>query len=166
MNKKKIVAIVGSFRRDSFNRQLAQKAQRIWAIAPSLNYRVCGRSEYESGHRVPTRLPSAGSRADQAADGIWIFSPAYNTRTGTSEKPDRLALPAFQQEERQCFRESHRHQRRVQRLGGTVTGQDLLSCLTGHAQCGREELSALGAERAGSADLENGVLHLKDTAVS
>lgn len=80
MEKIKIVAIVGSLRKDSFNRQLALAAKMVigdradfelleYADMPLLNQDL----EY------PT--PEAVNRVREqvkAADGIWFFTPEYN----------------------------------------------------------------------------------------
>jgi len=80
MKKTKIVAIVGSLRRDSFNRQLAVEAGRM----------IGDRAEFEllDHHDVPLLnqdieypAPDAVKRVREAiksADGIWFFTPEYN----------------------------------------------------------------------------------------
>jgi len=76
----KIVAIVGSLRQDSFNRQLALEAARLigdeaelelldYSDVPLLNQDI----EYPA--------PAAVERVRQAvqrADGVWFFTPEYN----------------------------------------------------------------------------------------
>lgn len=80
MKKIKIIAIVGSLRKDSFNRQLALAAQRTvgdraefelldYADVPLMNQDI----EYpapESVRRVREMVSSA--------DGVWFFTPEYN----------------------------------------------------------------------------------------
>jgi len=80
MGKPKIVAIVGSLRQDSYNRQLALEAGRIigdraefelleYADVPLMNQDI----EYpapEAVRRVRDIVKSA--------DGIWFFTPEYN----------------------------------------------------------------------------------------
>ena len=76
----KIIAIVGSLRKDSFNRQLAMEAEKTldglaefelldYSDVPLLNQDI----EYPA--------PDAVSRVRgivKSADGIWVFSPEYN----------------------------------------------------------------------------------------
>lgn len=80
MERIKIVAIVGSLRKDSFNRQLALAAKAVigdraefelleYADVPLLNQDL----EYptpEAVYRVREQV--------KAADGIWFFTPEYN----------------------------------------------------------------------------------------
>ena len=80
MKKIKIIAIVGSLRKDSYNRKLAQEAQKI----------VGDRAEFEilDYHDVPffnqdIEYPAPDSVAKvremiDNADAVWIFSPEYN----------------------------------------------------------------------------------------
>jgi len=84
MEKIKIIAIVGSLRQDSYNRQLATEAGRILAD------RVRGLVEFELLEYSDVPLlnqdmeypaPVAVKRVRgivQSADGIWFFSPEYN----------------------------------------------------------------------------------------
>jgi chromate reductase len=80
MKRPKIVAIVGSLRKDSYNRQLAQIAKELvgdradfelldYADVPLLNQDI----EYPA--------PDAVKRvrdAVKSADGVWFFTPEYN----------------------------------------------------------------------------------------
>lgn len=80
MEKLKIVAIVGSLRKGSFNRQLALAAQKA----------IGDRAEFELLHYADVPFmdqdieypaPEAVRRvreAVKAADGIWFFTPEYN----------------------------------------------------------------------------------------
>ena len=80
MKKIKIVAVVGSLRKDSFNRQLAVAAGKI----------IGDRAAFEllEHHDVPLLnqdieypAPEAVKRVREvikAADGIWFFTPEYN----------------------------------------------------------------------------------------
>lgn len=77
---KKVLMIVGSLRKNSFNHQLAKHAEQM----------LCGQAEVEylSYADLPfmnqdMEFPAPESvtrirRAVQEADGIWIFSPEYN----------------------------------------------------------------------------------------
>lgn len=78
--KKKIVAIVGSLRRNSFNRQLALEVQK----------QIGGRAEFEILEYADVPLfnediefpaPESVRRIRETvktADGVWIFTPEYN----------------------------------------------------------------------------------------
>lgn len=80
MAKKKILAIVGSLRRQSYNRQLAEAAGRI----------LGGRADFEileyadlpyMNQDIEFPAPEAVARVRQAvleADGLWFFTPEYN----------------------------------------------------------------------------------------
>lgn len=76
----KILFVVGSLRKRSFNRQLAEKAREIigsradvsfleWADVPFFNQ--------DAEFPVPAAVARV-RKAVQEADGIWIFSPEYN----------------------------------------------------------------------------------------
>lgn len=79
-NKKKLVFIVGSLRRGSFNRVLAEHAAAYvadradvefldYADVPFVNQDI----EFPAPEAV-TRV----RRAVESADGVWIFTPEYN----------------------------------------------------------------------------------------
>ncbi len=80
MDKPKIIAIVGSLRQDSYNRQLALAAQKIlgeraeftlleYADVPLMNQDI----------EFPAPEPVARVRQQiKEADGLWFFTPEYN----------------------------------------------------------------------------------------
>ena len=77
---KNIIFIIGSLRKQSFNRQLAKIAEHILADRFSITY-----LEFEDvplmNQDLETSVPTAVSRVRQQilnADGIWIFTPEYN----------------------------------------------------------------------------------------
>ena len=88
MKKIKIIAIVGSLRRDSYNRQLAMETGRI--LGKLAADQVCDPAEFElldysdvpllnQDNEYPA--PDAVRRVRgivQGADGVWFFSPEYN----------------------------------------------------------------------------------------
>ncbi|MCL2065858.1 MAG: NAD(P)H-dependent oxidoreductase [Treponema sp.] len=80
MKKNKIVAIVGSLKRDSFNRQLAVEAGRI--IGDQAEFEVLDYSDVPLLNQdVEAPAPDAVKRVREivrSADGIWFFSPEYN----------------------------------------------------------------------------------------
>ena len=80
MEKIKITSIVGSLRRDSFNRQLAIEAGRI--LGDQVEYGLLDYSDvpfYNQDNEYPA--PEAVKRVRgivQSSDGICFFSPEYN----------------------------------------------------------------------------------------
>ena len=80
MKKIKIIAIAGSLRRDSYNRQLAMEAGRI----------IGNRAEFElldyadvplMNQDIEYPAPDAVRRVREiikSADGVWFFTPEYN----------------------------------------------------------------------------------------
>lgn len=78
--KPKILAIVGSLRKDSFNRTLAQKSGEI--LADRADFEVLDFSDVpllNQDEEYPA--PEAVQRVREAvlaADGIWFFTPEYN----------------------------------------------------------------------------------------
>jgi len=80
MDKPKIVAIVGSFRKGSFNRQLALKVQDLLgdrAVFTLLDFTDVPLFDQD----IETPAPEAVRRvrdAVKAADGVWFFTPEYN----------------------------------------------------------------------------------------
>ena len=78
--KKKIVFIVGSLRKKSFNRQLAEKCAEIIgerAEVSFLEYADMPFMNQDAENPVPKAV-SRVREAVQDADGIWIFTPEYN----------------------------------------------------------------------------------------
>ena len=80
MKKKMILAVVGSLRKDSFNKQVALAAKRLigdraefelldWSDVPLMNQDV----EFPA----PEALKRVRD-AVKAADGVWFFTPEYN----------------------------------------------------------------------------------------
>lgn len=79
----KIVAIVGSLRKDSLNRQLAIAAgEKLSAIDPSIEYSILDWADVpvlnqDSEHPAPVAVAAARAEVS-AADGLWFFTPEYN----------------------------------------------------------------------------------------
>lgn len=77
---KKVLFIVGSLRKDSFNRQLAKMAEEHIGNRAEVTY-----LDYQDvpwmNQDIEFPAPEAVTRLRQtvaAADGIWIFTPEYN----------------------------------------------------------------------------------------
>ena len=77
---KKVLMIVGSLRKDSFNLQLAKVAEKILKGQAEVRYLHYADMPFmNQDMEFPT--PESIARVRQevlAADGIWIFSPEYN----------------------------------------------------------------------------------------
>ena len=80
MKKNKIVAIVGSLRRDSYNRQLALEAGRL--IGNEAEFEVLDYTDVPLMNQdIEYPAPEAVRRVREiikSADGIWFFTPEYN----------------------------------------------------------------------------------------
>ena len=77
---KKLLFVVGSFRRNSFNRQLAAEAERLLASRCEiswLDFRDVPFMNQDIESPVPPPVAAARAAAG-AADGIWFFTPEYN----------------------------------------------------------------------------------------
>lgn len=79
-HKKQILAIVGSFRKSSFNRQLAEEVKELLdgqAEVRFLEYQTIPYLNQDEEFPAPAEIERVRSEA-AAADGIWIFTPEYN----------------------------------------------------------------------------------------
>ena len=77
---KKVLVIVGSFRKNSFNHQLAKQVEAILAEKAEVSFLHYADLPFMN---QDIEFPAPGSvarvrQAVQEADGIWIFSPEYN----------------------------------------------------------------------------------------
>jgi Predicted flavoprotein len=80
LKKQKILLIVGSMRRESFNRQLAMAARRILetqAEVAVLNYADIPYMNQDIEFPAPEPVVHARELVKEA-DGLWIFTPEYN----------------------------------------------------------------------------------------
>ncbi|MBF0806548.1 MULTISPECIES: NADPH-dependent FMN reductase [unclassified Streptococcus] len=77
---KNILFIVGSLREGSFNKQMAETAEKVLEGKANVSYLDWKDVPVFSQElEVPTPAPVAAVRkAIMAADAIWIFSPVYN----------------------------------------------------------------------------------------
>ncbi len=79
---KKILFIIGSLRKKSFNRQLAAKCAEILAETGDVEIKTLNYSDIPFMNQdVEAALPAAVSRVRseiQTADALWIFTPEYN----------------------------------------------------------------------------------------
>ena len=77
---KNILFIVGSLRKDSFNRQLAAEAEKYLAGQASVTYLDYTNVPFinqDIEHPAPAAVSQLRETVAQA-DGIWIFTPEYN----------------------------------------------------------------------------------------
>ena len=77
---KKVLFIVGSLRKGSFNHQMALEAEKALTGKAEVSYLDYSAIPlFSQDLEVPTLPAVAAAReAVQAADAIWIFSPVYN----------------------------------------------------------------------------------------
>jgi chromate reductase, NAD(P)H dehydrogenase (quinone) len=133
MEQKRIVAIVGSLRKNSFNRQLALAAQEVigdravfeileFADVPLMNQDI----EY------PAPEPVRRLREQiKAADGVWIFTPEYNhSYPGVLKNLiDWLSRPVSKEERQVLSKKRIAISGASNGMGGTLMAQDLLVML-------------------------------------
>ncbi|MDE5987715.1 MAG: NAD(P)H-dependent oxidoreductase [Prevotella sp.] len=77
---KKILFIVGSLRKESFNRKLAYMAEKMIsgrANVEYLDYYDVPMMNQDLEYPVPEAVASLRNKVAEA-DGVWIFSPEYN----------------------------------------------------------------------------------------
>ncbi|MBO5180885.1 MAG: NAD(P)H-dependent oxidoreductase [Paraprevotella sp.] len=77
---KKILFIIGSLRKESFNRKLAERVERLLAGRATVEYLdYSGVPQMNQDMEFPTPEAVAKVREKVAdADALWIFSPEYN----------------------------------------------------------------------------------------
>lgn len=79
-HKKRIVAVVGSLRRDSFNLQLARLVEQMIGERAEfhiLDYYDVPMFNQDIEHPAPESVALAREIVE-SADGLWFFSPEYN----------------------------------------------------------------------------------------
>ena len=77
---KKILFIIGSLRRDSFNRKLAEEAERMIsdkAEVEYLDYSALPMLNQDIEFPAPEEVTKVRKKVAEA-DALWIFSPEYN----------------------------------------------------------------------------------------
>lgn len=77
---KKVVMIIGSLRKQSFNRQLAEKAAELLGNKYEISFLEYGDIPFmnqDIEYPAPESIVRVREEV-QAADGIWFFSPEYN----------------------------------------------------------------------------------------
>ena len=80
MDKPKIVAIVGSLRKDSYNKQLALATQKL--IGDRADFQLLDYADVPLFNEdIEFPIPESVKRVREivkSADGIWVFTPEYN----------------------------------------------------------------------------------------
>ncbi|NCB41026.1 MAG: NAD(P)H-dependent oxidoreductase [Clostridia bacterium] len=80
MKQMKILAIVGSLRAESYNRQLAIKAKEIIGVRADfqlLEYKDVPLMNQDIEHPAPVEVKRVREEV-KSSDGIWFFTPEYN----------------------------------------------------------------------------------------
>lgn len=133
MNQKRIIAIVGSLRKESYNLQLANKAKEI--LGDRADYQIIDYSGVPLMNQdIEYPAPDSVRRvrdAVKSADGIWIFTPEYNhSYPGVLKNLiDWLSRPISKEERQVLSRKPIAISGVSPGTGGTITAQDLLVML-------------------------------------
>ena len=133
MDQKRIVAIVGSLRKESYNLQLARKAKEI--IGDRADFQIIDYADVPLMNQdIEYPAPDSVRRvrdAVKSADGIWIFTPEYNhSYPGVLKNLiDWLSRPISKEERQVLSRKPIAISGASPGMGGTVTAQDLLVML-------------------------------------
>ena len=133
MNKPEILAIVGSLRRDSFNRQLALAAREL--VGERAHFTLLPYADvplFNQDEEYPAPAPVARVReAVLAADGLWFFTPEYNhTYPGVLKNLiDWLSRPVSEAQRQVLSHKRVAISGISPAMGGTTTAQDQLVML-------------------------------------
>ena len=130
MDQKRIVAIVGSLRKESYNLQLAQKAKEI--LGERADFQIIDYADVpQMNQDIEYPAPDSVRRvrdAVKSADGLWIFTPEYNhSYPGVLKNLiDWLSRPISKEERQVLSRKPIAISGVSPGTGGTLTAQDLL----------------------------------------
>ena len=133
MEQKRIAAIVGSLRENSYNRQLALAAKEIVgdrAIFDIIDYDDVPLMNQDIEYPAPEAVCRVREQI-KSADGVWIFTPEYNhSYPGVLKNLiDWLSRPISKEERQVLSRKAIAVSGASPGMGGTVTAQDLLVML-------------------------------------
>lgn len=133
MDRLRIVAIVGSLRSDSYNRQLALAAREIIgerAAFELLDYSDVPLLNQDFEYPAPPAVLRVRN-AVKTADGLWFFTPEYNhSYPGVLKNLiDWLSRSASKEERQVLSRKPVAVSGASPGIGGTTTAQDLLVML-------------------------------------
>lgn len=164
MQPPRIVAIVGSLRKESYNRQLALAAKEVlgdraafeileYADIPFMNQDI----EYPAPEAV--RRVRAAVRE---ADGLWIFTPEYNhSYPGVLKNLiDWLSRPISKEERQVLAKKPIAVSGITPGMAGTSTAQDLLVMLLSMLNANVMNLPRLAIPNAAQQTDESGRLKL------
>ena len=133
MEQRRIAAIVGSLRENSYNRQLALAAKEIVgdrAIFEIVDYDDVPMMNQDIEYPAPDAVCRVREQI-KSADGVWIFTPEYNhSYPGVLKNLiDWLSRPISKEERQVLSRKAIAVSGASPGMGGTVTAQDLLVML-------------------------------------
>ena len=133
MEQKRIAAIVGSLRENSYNRQLALAAKEIVgdrAIFEIVDYDDVPLMNQDIEYPAPDAVCRVREQI-KSADGVWIFTPEYNhSYPGVLKNLiDWLSRPISKEERQVLSRKAIAISGASPGMGGTLTAQDLLVML-------------------------------------
>ena len=164
MEQKRIAAIVGSLRKNSYNRQLALAAKEV--VGDRAIFDIIDISDiplFNADIEYPA--PEAVRRVREqikAADGVWIFTPEYNHSYPGLLKNlvDWLSRPVSKEERQVLSQKPIAISGASNGLGGTVVSQDLLVMLLSMLNARVMNVPRLRVPNAQDQADENGVLKL------
>lgn len=133
MAQPRILAIVGSQRKESYNLQLALAAQAVLgdrAVFELLDYSDVPMMNQDIEYPAPAAVQRVRA-AVKAADGVWIFTPEYNHSYPGLLKNliDWLSRPVSKEEKQVLSRKPIAISGISTGMGGTGIAQDLLVML-------------------------------------
>ena len=133
MDQPRILAIVGSQRKQSYNLQLAQAAQSVLgdrAVFELLDYSDIPMMNQDIEYPAPAAVQRVRA-AVKAANGVWIFTPEYNHSYPGLLKNliDWLSRPVSKEEKQVLSRKPIAISGISTGMGGTGIAQDLLVML-------------------------------------
>ncbi len=164
MQSPRIVAIVGSLRKESYNRQLALTAKEV--LGDRAAFEIL---EYEDipfmNQDIEYPAPEAVRRVRAAvreADGLWIFTPEYNhSYPGVLKNLiDWLSRPISKEERQVLAKKPIAVSGITPGMAGTSTAQDLLVMLLSMLNANVMNLPRLAIPNATQQTDESGRLKL------
>ena len=164
MEQKRIAAIVGSLRKNSYNRQLAFAAKEIVgdrAIFEIIDFSDVPLFNADIEYPAPEAVRRVREQV-KAADGVWFFTPEYNHSYPGLLKNlvDWLSRPVSKEERQVLSQKPIAISGASNGLGGTVVSQDLLVMLLSMLNARVMNVPRLRVPNAQDQADENGVLKL------
>lgn len=160
----KLLAIVGSLRKDSYNRQLAMLAKA--AVGDRAEFEILEYADIpymnEDMERPVHEAVARVREAVKSADGIWFFTPEYNHALPGVLKNllDWLSRPISATEKQALFQKPAAISGTSPGMGGTVCAQDHLITLLSILNMRLMTAPRLVIPNAGQQTDENGKLAL------